>query len=168
MKEFPREVIESWRQNFEKAQLLVEEVHLGDLDVSYFVIPQEKNPSLPDFAFRMTNTDPETHEVTGVFGVSDSVPAALRPYWMAHEIIEFNQIGINKEGRCPTAEERVMQLIPDDLRTSYRDRRIGFFENLSEFFKQQIEANTGDYTEEDLQEAQATLAYLKGLQEQGN
>lgn len=163
MKEFPSQQIEGRKKIFEKENFLVEESQLGELNVSYFVIPQELNPSLQDFALRMTTTNPKTKEVTGIFGVSDSVPAELRPYWAAHEIIEFTQIGINQEGRCAAAEERIIELLPEDLKQEYVNRRIPFFENLIIFFMDDIASENGNYTDDDLLEAQATLEYLKNL-----
>src|SRR5450759_207185 len=99
MNEFLRQQIEQTRRIFRQEGFPVENAMVGDLEVSYYVIPQGKNPSLPDFALRMTPKNPSTKD-DGIFGVSDSVPAELRPYWAAHEIIEFTQIGINQPGRC--------------------------------------------------------------------
>jgi hypothetical protein len=82
MKEFAPQQIEGTKRYFEASpkRFPVEETHMGGLDISYFVIPQDMNPKLPDFALRMTSTDPSTNEVSEIFGVSNSVPAELRPY----------------------------------------------------------------------------------------
>ena len=163
MKEFPLEQIEGTREYFKAQGFPVEEAQLGDLQVSYWVIPQGLNPGLQDFALRMTKTDPETGEVSGIFGVSDSVPAELRPYWAAHEIIEFTKIGIGQDGRCKLAEERAVGLVPPGLRDAFIGRRAMFFTNLTNFFKEDLKANTGNYTPADLQEAEASLSFLQQL-----
>ena len=74
----------------------------------YFVLPQSFNQALPDFAVRMTRTNPETGNVEGIFGVSDRVPVHLRPWWVRHEYEEFVRIGIQTVDRCATAEQRVL------------------------------------------------------------
>ena len=159
MKEYLPQQIEQTRGIFGQAGFPVGNAMVGDLEVSYYVIPQDKNPNLPDFAFRMTSTDPTTREVSGIFGVSDSVPAELRPYWATHEIIEFTQIGINQPGRCALAEEIVVGLVPDELKGEYVDRRKAFFDNLVNFFRQ----DTANYTQDDIEEAEAALNYLQEL-----
>lgn len=159
MKEFLPQQIEQTRGIFGQAGFSVGNAMVGDLEISYYVIPQDKNPNLPDFAFRMTSTDSTTGEVSGIFGVSDSVPAELRPYWVAHEIIEFTQIGISHQGRCLSAEEKVVGLVPDELRGSYIDRRKAFFSTLVDFFRQ----DAANYTQDDIKEAEATLNYLQEL-----
>jgi len=164
MIEFSRDQIEGTKEYFVKEGFPVEESQLGEVEVSYFVIPQALNPVLEDFALRMTFTDPETNEVSGIFGVSDSVPAELRPYWAAHEIIEFTDIGIDKVGRCEESEVRVLDLVPVSLKKTFIDRRIAFFKNLISYFEGEIRSETGNFTEADMQEAQATLSFLMGLQ----
>lgn len=163
MKEFSSQAIEQTKSFLEGKNFPVENSKVGNLEVSYWIIPQSLNPTLPDFAFRMTNTDSATGEVLGIFGVSESVPQELRPYWAAHEIIEFTQIGIGKEGRCEEAEKTVVNLLPDNLRRQYIDKRILFFSNLVNFFQQELIKSTEDYTENDVKEAQDSLAYLQSL-----
>lgn len=163
MKEFPQPQIDSTQRYFETQGFLVETKQLGDLTVSYFVLPQALNPDLQDFALRMTRTDVQTHEVSGIFGVSDSVPQELRPYWAAHEIIEFLQIGISEKSRCVEAEERVIGLINLDFKNEYIERRTVFFDNLFNFFRNCLANGSEDYTKDDLEEAEKTLSYLKGI-----
>lgn len=166
MKEFSLPEIEGTREYFKKEGFAVEEARLGDLYVSYWVVPQKAFADLPDFAMRMTNTNPETSEVLGIFGVSDSVPQELRPYWAAHEIIEFTQIGINTKKRCVSAEEGVVGLVPDGLKDAYIAKRTEFFTNLVEFFRKDLKAGAGNYTKADFREAVTTRQYLRGLQKQ--
>jgi len=163
MKEFPQAVIEQTDAYFKGQKFPVEEARLGDLDISYYVIPQALSPELPDFAMRMTRTDEATGEVSGIFGVSDSVPSELRPYWAAHEIIEFTKIGIGKEGRCTEAEKSVVDLVPQNLKESYIARRTDFFTNLIGYFRKDLQAKTGNYTRGDLHEAVTSLRYLRSL-----
>src|SRR3990167_4767824 len=103
MREFDDAQIEATRKSLEQfgCPLVIAEV--GNLSFSYFVMPQDLNPELPDFAMRLSNTDPVTDNFTGIFGRSDSVPEELRDYWAAHEVLEFREIGIGTPGRCMEA-----------------------------------------------------------------
>ncbi|MCR4264398.1 MAG: hypothetical protein NUV98_06810 [Candidatus Roizmanbacteria bacterium] len=163
MKQYEQSEIDQTRGYFERQEFPVEEVNVEGIAVPYFVIPQELMPSLPDFAFRMTRTDPEAGNVVGIFGVSDSVPEELRTYWALHEIIEFMQIGIDQEGRCAQAEELVVAQIPVEHAAAYIEKRKVFFEKLCIFFQSELDAQTGSYTEEDLHEAEASLHFLNSL-----
>jgi hypothetical protein len=160
MKEFSPQQIEQTKLFFESKKFPVEHFQLGSLEVSYFVIPQAINPGLQDFALRMTNTNPDTKEVFGIFGVSDSIPVEIRPYWAAHEIVEFTEIGISTNGRCKSAEKEVLSLMPDSLKEQYVQRRITFFANLIDFFRQEITKNRDSYSQDDVSEAEKTLNYL--------
>lgn len=163
MKEFPRAQIDQTKQYFEGQYFPVEEVKVGEKMFQYYVIPQKLNSALSDFALRMTHTIPETSTVVGIFGVSDSVPAMLRPYWAMHEIIEFTQIGINKQGRCANAESEVVANLPSELRSEFINRRKIFFEKLYNFFKDDIALGSNNYTNDDLLEAQASLDLLNSI-----
>lgn len=163
MKEFSPQQIEQTKLFFKSKSFPVEHFQLDSLEVSYFVIPQVMNLGLQDFALRMTNTNPDTKEVFGIFGVSDNVPIEIRPYWAAHEIIEFTEIGISANGRCKSAEKEVLSLIPDGLKEQYVERRIIFFANLIGFFRQEITKNPENYSQDDVNEAEATLNYLKSF-----
>ena len=160
MKEFSPQQVEQTRLFFENRGFPIEKAQLGNLEVSYWVIPQIMNSDLLDFALRMTTTNTETKEVSGIFGVSDSIPAELRPYWAAHEIIEFTEIGINTNGRCSLAEQKTLSLVPDSLREQYVNRRTIFFTNLIDFFKKEIEKNPESYSKDDIRETEASLRYL--------
>lgn len=164
MKEFSQAEIEGAEAYFTSQKYRVEEVRVGDLEISYFVLPQSSAPDLPDFAWRMTHTDPQTGKVSGRYGVSDSVPEELRPYWVAHEKIEFEDIGINTSGRCISAERRIIDLVPGSLKSKYVIRRTAFFTNLVEYFRKDLKAGTGNYTKADFREAVSVRQYLRGLQ----
>ena len=164
MKEFTQPQIDSTRQYFEgNEECYIESSVIEDIDIEYWVIPQSMNLALEDFALRMTITDPATEKVSGIFGVSDSIPQELRPYWVLHELIEFTQIGIETEGRCANAERAVVSLLQDDVRESYIKRRITFFTDLITFFESEIANGEQIYTDTDIKEAQASFEYLKSL-----
>lgn len=165
MLEFSEQQINQTKLDFEQRSYPVEEHQIGGMDISFFVLPQDLCPEIPDFAWRMTGADPTTEEVFGIFGVSESVPDKFRPYWTVHEIIEFTQIGINKQGRCARAEERTLRLLPDQIREEYIQRRISFFTALSNFFRQDLFKEKPNYTTGDLMEADASLRFLQEIQE---
>ena len=164
MKEFQPTEIKGARDHFTALGFPVEERQIKDLPVKYFVLPQTLSSDLQDFALRMTYTDPTTKKVEGIFGVSDSVPAELRPYWAAHEVIEFTQVGISTKGRCAISEQRVVEMLPNELRDAYVARRVDFFSNLAEYFRKDLASGSNNYTQDDINEAEASLVYLQGLQ----
>ena len=163
MKDFPQPQIDQTRAYLESQKFPLEQITVNGKLFSYYVIPQTLNPALPDFALRMTHSD-ETHNVNGIFGVSDSVPQVLRPYWVMHEIIEFTQIGIEKKGRCANTERIVLEEIPTGLKKEFTERRISFFTQLCKFFEKDIDEKKGNYTIDDLTEAEASLLFLQTVQ----
>ena len=50
--------------------------------------------------------------------------------------------------------------MPDGLREQYIIRRIIFFANLIDFFRQEIQKNPDSYSQDDVSQAEATLNYL--------
>ena len=95
-----------------------------------------------------------------------NVEGIVVPYFVIpqkHEIIEFMQIGIDQEGRCAQAEERVVAQVPVEHAAAYIEKRKVFFEKLCVFFRSELDAQTGNYTKEDLHEAEASLRFLKSL-----
>ncbi len=163
MKEFDPTQIDSTRAYIESLNAPVETTEIDGIAYSYYVLPQSLNPDLPDFAFRMTGLNPETGNTEGIYGVSDSVPESLRPFWAAHEVREFAQIGINAPERCITSEQQTVRSIPPELQSGYVNRRIAFFNNLLKYFQTEIEKDSGNFSVEDIEEAKKTKAYLESL-----
>lgn len=161
MIEYPIEQIRGTEAQFVEKGFPTEEVKVGESIYKYFVLPQQLAPDIPDFALRMTHTDSQTQNVTGIFGVCESVPLHLRPFWASHEIIEFTVIGISTEKRCSQAERRVLDNIPPDLKREYIERRIPFFERLIDYFKADMQSETPTYTEADIHEAEESLELLR-------
>ena len=169
MKEFQPIEINRTRNYFKSHKFPIEQASLEDKLVNkkirYYVLPQSLSPDLPDFAFRMTTgRNPATEGVVGIFGVSETVPSLLRPYWALHEIIEFTQMGIDKKGRCSDAERYVLDLVPENLRKEFIEKRIKFFEGVVAYFKKELERKTESYTGDDLKEAEASLLFLQNTQ----
>jgi len=108
--------------------------------ISYFVLPQELNPELPDFAFRMTG-DSEIY----LLGVSESVNPKFRKFVAFHEFAEFMEIG-DICGRCLEASEREVKAVEkSDLsgmeKAEYFIMRRDFFKNLIDYAKGISSAN---------------------------
>ncbi|MBI2139197.1 hypothetical protein HYU13_06410 [Candidatus Woesearchaeota archaeon] len=104
---------------------------VGGRSFSYFVIPQELCPALPDFTMRMTGGKRDGY----VLGVSDPVPEEFRHYPVLHEYVEFIEKGIDFRGRCLAglaAEEIAIQelAVPGIRKEEYFRRRKDFFTNL--------------------------------------
>src|SRR3989344_3498419 len=99
MKKFTKLEIDGARKYFRSQSMPEVEVTLGNRNFSYFILPQSLEPNLPNFLYRYTGELPDGY----VFGISDSVNEVLRPYAVAHEFIEFTEIGIHTKNRCAAA-----------------------------------------------------------------
>lgn len=165
MKEFPLQAIRERAKAFEKNGFPLVQTEVAGVQFEYFVIPQELSPVLRNFALRMTHTDFNygTPGVVGVYGVSDSVPPHLRDYWAFHEFAEFNLIGNFKMGRCKNAEEMVIDFVPEEHRYEYVERRKVFFEDLTNYLKDDMSSDTPNYSVADLAEVMGTAILLDSL-----
>ncbi len=157
MSNFERDAVQKTEAYFLEQQFPTETMEIDGETVSYYVMPQRLEPALPDFAFRMTYRDEEMSSTKGIFGVSDSVPEELRPWWVRHEYEEFVRIGHEAIGCCAEAEKRVLVVIPEALRPDYLSRRMRFFANLIPYFQ----LHPKQYDETFISEAQGTLFLLQ-------
>jgi len=155
METFTKEEIEERKRQFRSKGFREESAEVGDLRFSYFVIPQELNPDLPHFAYRMTGKNKDDGFI---YGIADSVREDFRPYAVAHEVIEFSQIGIDVEGRCAMALEKEISLIPEDIKGEYLAMRREFFDRLIAYA-----SSNNSYTKDDIREFRGSLEKLDGI-----
>ena len=155
MKKYTKQEIEGSRDFFKSRGYPEVTVELGNRKFSYFVLPQALEPKLPDFVFRCTGKP----EDGCIFGVSDSVREDFRPYAVAHEIIEFTEVGIDSRNRCLTALEQELSLVPDDLRDEYIGMRFRFFRNLVGY----AAGKPDSFTPDDIGEFRQSLGRLEEL-----
>jgi hypothetical protein len=155
MKKFAKEEIEGTREYFRSQGFEEVPVTLGARSFSYFVLPQSLEPNLKDFVFRCTGDAGDGH----LFGISASVYERCRQYAVAHEYIEFTEIGMDTPDRCVKALEEEMKLVPDDLKPEYVRMRRDFFRDLIDYCAKQPE----HYTESDLREFRQSLDRLEEL-----
>lgn len=173
MKEFTPAQIQATREYLQMQQSFPSEVaEIGGRSFSFFILPEDLGQSVAlkrpirNFAFRMTSTPKtQTGERDVVLGVSRSVPSELRKYFALHEYVEFVEKGIDHRERCNSSEAEVLTQIPPDLREAYIDARIPLFEDLKGVFKEDIEVQRGNYTEEDLYEVTQTYEMLLARKE---
>ena len=156
MKKFTKNEIEGTRNYFRTQGFKEVDVALGNRRFSYFVVPQSLEPNLPDFVIRLTGEPADGH----VLGISDSVREEHRSYAVAHEFIEFTEIGIGAPDRCARALEEELRLVPENQKPSYLPMRRGFFRNLIAYCSNQP---AGLYTESDLNQFRKNLATLEKL-----
>ncbi len=154
MKKFTKAEINGARTSFEKGFEKVS-VTLGERDFSYFVLPQSLEEKLPDFVIRCTGEPSDGY----VLGISDSVDERFRQYAVAHEYIEFTEIGIDAPDRCVRALEEELKLVPDNIKPDYIPMRRDFFAQLIQYCSSQPEL----YTSADIAEFQKTLTRLEEL-----
>lgn len=152
MRVFTKEEIEERRRQFRSEGFREKSAEVGDLRFSYFVIPQELNRDLPHFTFRMTGKNKED---SAIYGIADSVREDFRPYAVAHEVIEFSQIGVDVEGRCVKALEKEISLVPEDIKGEYLAMRKEFFDRLIPYA-----SSDPSYTKEDVHEFRGSLEKL--------
>ena len=155
MKQFTESEINQARSYFKEQEFAEIQVTLGEHSFSYFVLPQSLEPNLPDFVYRCTGQDPDDY----VLGISDSIEERFRQYAVAHEFIEFTQIGINTKDRCVKALEKELELVPEDIKPDYIQMRLNFFRNLIQYCSAQPEF----YTKTDIKEFQQSLRKLTEL-----
>ena len=155
MKKFTKEEIEGTRNYFRSQRFKEVEVALGDRRFSYFVVPQSLEPNLPDFVIRLTGEPSDGY----VLGISDSIKERHRQYAVAHEFIEFNELGIDSPDRCIRALEEELKLVPAHEKPDYVSMRRDFFKNLIPYCSRQPQF----YTESDLAQFRQNLARLEEL-----
>jgi len=155
MKKFSKDEIEGTRNYFRNQGFTEITVTIGSRKFSYFIVPQSLEPNLPDFVIRLTGEPSEGY----VLGISDSVKESHRQYAVAHEFIEFNEIGINVPNRCTRALEEELKLVPQDEQREYALMRRDFFKNLVSYCSKQPEF----YSESDLNQFRQNLAKLEEL-----
>ncbi|MDD9953848.1 MAG: hypothetical protein OXR66_05945 [Candidatus Woesearchaeota archaeon] len=154
MKKFTKADIDGTRDYFRSQKFDEVEVTLGERTFTYFVLPQEMEPALPNFVFRSTGNLNDGY----VFGISDSVPVEFRKYAVAHEYIEFAEIGIEEQDRCVRALTEELQLVPSDIKSAYIHLRAKFFRDLVSY----CEGKQG-FTENDIAQFRENQATLEGL-----
>lgn len=153
MKKFKKQQIDGTRDYFRKKGYEEVPVTLGNRNFSYFILPQKLGPK--DFVFRCTGQSSDGY----VFGISDSVDAKYRPYSVAHEFIEFTEMGIETPDRCVKALEEELKLVPKKIKSGYLKMREPFFRNLIKIASSQPE----DYSKEDLKEFRQSLERLQQI-----
>ncbi|MFA5992811.1 MAG: hypothetical protein WC796_03840 [Candidatus Pacearchaeota archaeon] len=155
-KKYTREEIEGSRNWMRKNCFPNVQVDLAEagLRFDYFVMPQNLCPQLPDFVYRCTGSPEDGY----VFGISETVPEIFRPFAVAHEFMEFGQIGLDVNGRCLQALEKEIELVPGDIRPEYIKMRRRFFDNLVKWTRAQP-----DYDQLDIVEFEGSLARLNEL-----
>ena len=159
MEKLTEDKIKKTRNYFIKKGYKEITVELGGRKISYFVIPQALEPNLPNFVIRVTGNSKDDF----VFGISDSVNKEYQPYVVAHEYIEFLEIGINAPDRCVKALEEelklVYQFIPNDLKPGYVKMRRDFFRDLISYCSEKPKL----YTEDEVRQFKKNLETLEEI-----
>ena len=155
MKKFTKEEIENGKRYFKSQEFPEVDVVLGDRSFSYFLIPQSQEPNLTNFVLRMTG-DPDDGYV---LGISDNVDERFRQYAVAHEYIEFTEIGIDTPERCTRALEEELNLVPSEIKQDYIKMRQDFFKDLISYCTKQPQF----YTQNDLDQFQHNVDTLDKL-----
>ena len=153
MKKFTKAEINGARAYFKSKGYQEVNASLGNIQFSYFVVPQAIEKDLPDFVIRLTGEPDDGC----VFGISDSVDERYRQYAVAHEVIEFTEIGIGTPDRCTKALDEELKLVPDEIKQDYAKMRMEFFRNLIQYCSKQPAL----YNESDLNQFKKNAARLE-------
>jgi hypothetical protein len=154
MQKFSKEDIDGTRNYFRDQGFEEVQVELGSRKFSYFVMPQSLEPNLENFVYRATGEKGAGY----VFGISDNVREDFRQYAVAHEFIEFTEIGMDTPDRCVKALEEELKLVPEDIKPEYIAMRRKFFKELIDYCGLRPE-----YTQGDLEEFRNSLNRLEEL-----
>lgn len=155
MNKFPKEQIDATRKDFRNQGFQEVEVNLGNRHFSYFVVPQSLQPKLPNFAMRLTGNSQDGY----VLGISDNVDPMHRQYAVAHEYIEFIEIGIDTPNKCITALDEELKLVPEDIKPDYIRMRAEFFRDLVSYGSKKPES----FTTDDLRQFRQNATRLEDL-----
>ena len=154
MKKYTKEEIDRNRSYFMSQKYDRVHTSIQGKKFSFFILPQESEPNLEHFVMRMTG-EPEDGFV---FGIADSVREDFRLYAVAHEYIEFMELGMDTPDRCVKALEQELELVPEKIKTEYIQMRRDFFSNLIDYC-----TDNPEYTADDLKEFRQCLERLEEL-----
>ncbi len=155
MHTFTKEDIDKARFYFRNQNFQEVDTTLGNRRFNYFVLPQSMEPKLLNFVMRMTGKLEDGY----VLGISDNVDSKYRAYAVAHEYIEFMEIGIDTPDRCVKALEEELKLVPENILPEYVAMRAKFFRDLIAF----CTAQPKYYTKEDLTQFQRNALKLEKI-----
>ena len=155
MEKYDKAKIEGTREYFKKENFQEVQETLEGRTFSYFIVPQSKSPDFPYFVIRMTGEKEDGY----LFGISDLWKEELRKYPTFHEFVEFNEIGVDTEGRCVSALEKELKIVPKEFRKEYMAIRRDFFKTLIDYASKLPQK----YTKSDLEEFEGSLDRLKEM-----
>ncbi len=151
MRDFNAEEISGLRATLESMHCPEVEANVGGRTFKYFVVPPHVKPRLPNFVVRSKDGS--------VYGISSEVRPEFRPYAVFHELIEFDELGIDVRGRCRTAMDIEMNAVPENIKLDYARMRHQFFQDLIHYAR----ANPKNFTDEDIVEMKDTFKGLEAL-----
>ena len=155
MRTYTKQEIDNCRNSFREKRYSEVSATFGNRNFSYFELPRELNPHLPNFVFRCTGKPKDGY----VLGISEDVRPDFRKYAVAHEFIEFIEPGADMPGRCVKALEEELKLVPYAIRREYLEMRRDFFINLVIYSLNHPEG----FTESDINEFRQSLGKLEKL-----
>jgi len=145
MKSFSPSDVAAQRKDFVLNRYQSGIAQFGGKQVEYFVLPNNLNLALPNFAFRMTGKKNEPM----LFGVSIGVPTERKRFWVAHEYHEFTELPESPDS-CLKALEYELQLVDDGQFKEHVQERAGFFNALVPYLEAE-KTRIGAYTSEDIE-----------------
>jgi len=155
MKVFTPEEVERKRKEFEGLALDKVSASVGGIKFDYFVLPASANEELPLFVERAIGKPGEP----SAFAISEEVPKILRPYWVAHEVVEFLHLASLPYGRCYNALNWEMGVLRGKLYKNHVSLRERFFSGLVSYASKHPES----FTPIDVREMQTSFDTLRQM-----
>jgi hypothetical protein len=131
MIEYTKDQIEKTRGYFEQVGYFLVKENVAGRSLEYFLLPQELNKDLPNFIYRVTNSNLADY----ILGVSADVPKIIQPYFALAEYIEFKEKGLGVFNRVADTEKAVLEVIPENLKKDYLTLKLDLFKRELELDK---------------------------------
>tara|TARA_Y100000034_G_scaffold100223_1_gene123435 strand:- start:261 stop:761 length:501 start_codon:yes stop_codon:yes gene_type:complete len=137
MKEFTKQEIDKWREEFKVREYTEKIASLDNRNVDYFIMPNELFEGIPNGLFRMTGKPSDGY----VVGVSDEVPKVIQPHFAMTEHDEFMVYGLKDLDSTLHSEQHMLNLLKDekDLRPLYAENKLTLYNHMIKNAKGDLE-----------------------------
>jgi hypothetical protein len=155
MIEHTKEQIEQVRGYFQNEGYPLVRENVAGRGLEYFLLPQTLNEDLPEFIYRVTNTNLADY----VLGVCESVPKELQSYFALAEYIEFKEKGLGAINRVSNTEEEILNIIPKELKKEYIQTKLRLFQR--ELYLDEVNPEVYQLEDEGTKEFKKAVNFLE-------
>lgn len=155
MIEHTKEQIEQARRYFQNEGYSLVKENVAGRGLEYFLLPQDLNEDLPQFIYRVTNTNLADY----VLGVCEEVPRELQSFFALAEYIKFKEKGLGLLNRVVNTEKEVLDIIPDKIKEAYIKTKLKLFQR--ELYLDQVNPEVYQLEDEGRKEFQKAVSFLE-------